>query len=71
METEKQYYLINEKGEYFIKNDFHAKAYFLPAKEDGKPPVTAYCRGEYEIGRKKKYLEDWGSGFKTLELKEA
>lgn len=70
METEKQYYLINEKGEYFIRNEFNAKAYFLSAKQNDTPPVTAFCRGEWEINKKKKYLEERGSGFTTLELKE-
>lgn len=70
MEKEKQYYMINEKGEYYVGHDFNGKASFLPAKQDGNIPVTTYIRGEWEITNKKKYLEKWGSGFKTLELKE-
>lgn len=62
--------MLNEKGEYFTRHDFNGKAFFLPAKEDGTPPVTAFCRGEWEITNKKKYLERYGSGFVTLELKE-
>lgn len=70
MNKEKQYCMINEKGEYFTRNDFNGKAFFLPAKKEGNIPVITYIRGEFEITRKKKYLENHGSGFKTLELKE-
>ena len=29
MEESNQYYILNEKGEYFVRNDFNGKAYFL------------------------------------------
>ena len=68
-QQDKQYYIVNERLEYFTRNDFNGKAFFLPAKEDGTAPVIAYVRGEWEAHNKMRYLEVYGSGFKALELK--
>jgi len=70
MEESNQYYILNEKGEYFVRNDFNGKAYFLAPYVDGSIPITCFLNGLWHAEKKIFYLKNYGSGFKTLELKE-
>lgn len=63
------YHIVDEKGDYFLSNDFNGKANFIPANADGTPPCTAFCMPKWTCEKKVSYLIKYTSHRKNPKLR--